>query len=109
MKDTEANAALVESAGAEIVSSRNPDLVRIRDCNWRVLGGQYWVVGGAHGSGKSDLLATAAGLQRPRGGSLRLFGDDIAGLGESELLAKRLRVGFVFNSGGRMFADLTVA
>jgi phospholipid/cholesterol/gamma-HCH transport system ATP-binding protein len=105
----EFSAPLVEAVAVKVLSARDAGLVQIHDCNWKAVAGDYWVMGGSHGSGKSDLLATVAGLQRPGGGSLRLFGEDVAGMAESALLAKRLRIGFVFKSGGRMFADLTVA
>jgi phospholipid/cholesterol/gamma-HCH transport system ATP-binding protein len=59
--------------------------------------------------GKSALLQTVAGIQRPRSGELRLFGQAIAGLKESELLRERLRLSLVFEGGGRLFGHLTVA
>jgi phospholipid/cholesterol/gamma-HCH transport system ATP-binding protein len=71
--------------------------------------GDYWVIGGPPGSGKSDLLATMAGLYRPLKGTLRLFGNDIARLGEDALLRARLRIGLVFGNGGQLFNHLTVA
>lgn len=109
VEKAESNAPLVEAIGMEVVSARNPLLARVRDCNWKASPGDFWLIAGAHGSGKSDFVSTAAGLQRPGAGSLRLFGEDVAGLGESAMLPKRLRIGFVFKSGGRMFPNLTVA
>ncbi len=76
---------------------------------WTVAAGDYWVVGGLPGTGKSDLLATAAGLQRPLRGTHLLFGEDLARLDEPALIQKRLRVGLVFENGGRLFNRLTVA
>jgi ABC-type transporter Mla maintaining outer membrane lipid asymmetry ATPase subunit MlaF len=40
---------------------------------------------------------------------IRHFGHDLSGLSEQETIAQRLRVGFVFKNGGRMFAKLNVA
>lgn len=77
--------------------------------DWRVAAGDYWVIGGLPAAGKSDLLATAAGLQRPAQGRLFLFGQDTEHLGEEALLRERLRVGLVFADGGRLFNHLTVA
>ncbi len=77
--------------------------------DWRVAAGDYWVIGGLSAAGKSDLLATAAGLQRPAQGRLVLFGQETEHMGEDELLRERRRVGLVFSDGGRLFNHFTVA
>ncbi|HEY3856597.1 MAG TPA: ATP-binding cassette domain-containing protein [Verrucomicrobiae bacterium] len=79
------------------------------EVNWQVMVGEFWLVGGRHGSGKTSFLATMAGLQRPAAGSIRHFGMELSELSEPELLRERERVGYVFKSGGRMFSGLTVA
>ena len=100
---------LLEAAHLDVCRAGDTRLVRVADVQWRLEAGEYWVIGGAPNSGKTDLLQTVAGLQRPAGGSIRLFGRDIANVPEPELLRQRTRVGFVFKGGGRIFADLTVA
>ena len=100
---------MVEAIELEVVSAHNSRLVRVHACNWKMVAGDFWLISGAHDSGKSDFTATAAGLQRSGAGTLRLFGEDVAAVGESDMLRKRLRIGFVFRGGGRMFPDLTVA
>lgn len=92
-----------------VASAQSSGRCPVEGIDWRVAAGDYWVVGGLPGSGKSDLLATAAGLQRPLSGTLRLFGDDLSKLNEDELLAERLRIGLVFENGGRLFSHLTMA
>ena len=87
---------------------RVPERVVIDGVRWTVCAGDYWVVGGLPSSGKSDLLTTAAGLMRPAGGAIRLFGKDLSRLHEEERLQTQLRVGMVFGSGGRLFNNLTV-
>ena len=77
--------------------------------SWRVAPGDFWAVGGLHGSGRSDLVATAGGLQRPAEGALKLFGRDFFELNETDLLRERLRIGIVFENGGRIFSSQTVA
>ncbi len=67
------------------------------------------MVAGVPGSGKSDLLTTAAGLMRPRRGVVRLFGEDLVGLDEKRRVSVQLRAGLVFGSGGRLFNQLTLA
>src|SRR3990167_10014614 len=44
--------------------------------------GERVAVVGPSGSGKSSLIAVAAGLERPTSGTVRLFGQDLAPLGE---------------------------
>ena len=54
---------------------------------------------GPSGSGKSTLLAVIAGLEQPSKGSVRVAGQEFAGLGEDALaLARREYVGIVFQA-----------
>ena len=82
--------------------------VRIHDVNWKVQLGDFWVVGGLPGTGKTDLLTTAAALQRPGKGEHYVFGHDLARLEEGEQLRERLRIGIVFQGSGRLFMQLNV-
>jgi putative ABC transport system ATP-binding protein len=100
---------VIEMLDAAVSAARQPDMAVMEDVNWRVLLDDFWVIAGTPGSGKSDLLATAAGLQRPLRGAHRLFGLELASLGEAERLRERLRVGVVFEGGARPFPQLTVA
>jgi len=88
--------------------SRRSGAASIEAVTWTIRAGDFWVVGGGPGSGKSDLLATVAGLLRPLSGSLRLFGADRLEGSEDELAASRAEVGLVFENGGRPFQHLTV-
>lgn len=57
------------------------------------------VIEGPSGSGKSTLLHLMGCLDRPTAGRVRLWGRDVAGLGDDELSAVRARrIGFVFQS-----------
>jgi putative ABC transport system ATP-binding protein len=52
---------------------------------------------GPSGCGKTTLLNLLGGMDRPTNGALRVGGQDLAGLGERQLEAYRLRqVGYVF-------------
>ena len=62
---------------------------------------------GETGTGKTLLLKLAAGLLRPDSGSVRVLNQDISSLGESELLAARRQIGFVFQEGA-LFDSFTV-
>ncbi len=107
--ETIARPCVIEMQDAAISSPHSPDALEIEGVNWRVSLDDYWVVGARPGSGKSSLLAVAAGLQRPARGTHRLFGQETAALHEHELARERLRVGLVFEMGGRLFSHLTVA
>jgi len=66
----------------------------------------FGIVGGS-GSGKSVLLRTMLGLQRPAAGSVRIEGEEVAGRPERELLAVKRRYGVMFQRGA-LFTSLTV-
>ncbi len=94
----------VDVTGAEL----RADTVVIHDVNWRVNVGDFWVVAGLPGAGKTDLLATAAALQRPGKGQHFVFGRNLSQMEEDEQLRQRLRIGMVFQAGGRLFNQLNV-
>lgn len=100
---------VIEMLNVTVASAQSSVLSVIYNVNWRVLAGDYWVIAGLPGAGKSDLLATTAGLTRPLQGEFKLFGQAIQELHGEELLRARLRIGLVFSEGGRLFNYLTVA
>jgi ABC-type transporter Mla maintaining outer membrane lipid asymmetry ATPase subunit MlaF len=93
--------------GVQVAALSDSSLVVLRDVNWSVQPGEFWVVAGSPHAGKSDLLLHAAGLMIPVAGQCRLFGCETASLGEARL-AERRRVGFVF-ADGKLFNQLTLA
>jgi putative ABC transport system ATP-binding protein len=61
--------------------------------------GEFLGLLGASGSGKSTLLNLIAGLDHPTTGTLRVFGQDLAGMSRNELsLHRRKNVGMIFQS-----------
>jgi putative ABC transport system ATP-binding protein len=61
--------------------------------------GERVAVVGPSGSGKSSLIAVAAGLEQPTSGTVRLFGQDLARLGEDgRARLRRGKVSLVFQS-----------
>jgi phospholipid/cholesterol/gamma-HCH transport system ATP-binding protein len=64
------------------------------------------VVGGS-GTGKSVLLRSIAGLQRPAAGSVRMLGTDMEATTEEERARLSERVGVMFQDGA-LFSSLTV-
>jgi len=62
---------------------------------------------GAAGSGKTTLLKAVLGLVAVDEGDIKLFGDDVRSMSETQLFALRSRAGMVFQEGG-LFDSLSV-
>jgi len=101
------NIPAIEMCDVSVGAMRDASFISVKDVNWSVAAGEFWVIAGQEHSGKSDLLMLAAGLMPPLAGSYQLFGNDPRNFGEAEL-AERLRVGFVFQSG-HLLNQLTIA
>jgi len=70
--------------------------------------GERYVILGYSGSGKSVTLKNMTGLMRPDSGSIRVDGEQIAGLSEQELQRVRKKFGYLFQSGA-LINWLTIA
>ena len=71
----------------------------LRGVDLTVSPGERVAVIGPSGSGKSSLIAVAAGLEQPTGGTVRLFGEDLSRLSEDgRARLRRARVSLVFQS-----------
>jgi len=97
----------LEMRGVAVNSIRTPHLVTVAAADWTVAPGDFWVIGGLHGSGKGDLLMLAAGMMAPASGEFFLFGNAMP-IFSGERLGQRLRAGLVF-AGGNLLNHLTVA
>jgi ABC-type transporter Mla maintaining outer membrane lipid asymmetry ATPase subunit MlaF len=93
----------VAVAPAEVV---NPDPL-IQHVDWTICEGDFWAVAGLPGSGKTDLLSTAAALQKPLDGEQLIFGKNIRYMDEQEMVQCRLRIGMVF-ANGRLFNQMSI-
>jgi phospholipid/cholesterol/gamma-HCH transport system ATP-binding protein len=62
---------------------------------------------GGSGTGKSVILRSIIGLERPDSGKIIFANQDICALNEDELIPIRLKIGYVFQNGA-LFDSLTV-
>lgn len=69
--------------------------------------GETLAVLGRSGSGKSVLLKLIMGLEKPDSGSVRIHGDDIAGLALDQIGEIRKKIGFLFQHAA-LYDSLTV-
>jgi phospholipid/cholesterol/gamma-HCH transport system ATP-binding protein len=69
--------------------------------------GETLVIIGGSGSGKSTMLRTMVGLEKPSSGQVRIAGVDITKAGAREMDAIRKRIGLAFQ-GGALIGSLSV-
>jgi len=78
------------------------------ELNLDVRRGEILGVVGGSGTGKSVLMRSIIGLQRPKEGTIEVFGQDITAAEPDEVIGVRNRWGVLFQ-GGALFSTLTVA
>jgi phospholipid/cholesterol/gamma-HCH transport system ATP-binding protein len=72
------------------------DKVVLDGVSFHVYRGETKIIVGESGSGKSTILKLIMALDRPDEGTIRIDGQDIAALSESELVPIRQKIGMVF-------------
>jgi phospholipid/cholesterol/gamma-HCH transport system ATP-binding protein len=78
-----------------------------RELNMEVHAGEIFGIVGGSGSGKSVLLRSILGLQRPRAGTVRLLGRDITQMSDAELHQIKASYGVGFQQGA-LYSSLNV-
>ncbi len=84
------------------------DQVIHHELNLDVGRGEILGVVGGSGTGKSVLMRSIIGLQKPQHGEIEVFGEHLLGRPEAETVDIRKRWGVLFQ-GGALFSTLTVA
>jgi phospholipid/cholesterol/gamma-HCH transport system ATP-binding protein len=79
----------------------------LKNINLDVKKGENVVVLGRSGTGKSVTIQCIVGLLKPDGGSLKVFGDEVAEMSDKELKQLRMKIGFLFQSGA-LYDSMTV-
>jgi phospholipid/cholesterol/gamma-HCH transport system ATP-binding protein len=96
--------AIIEIRG---LNTRFGAAVVHEEVNMTVYPREIFALVGGSGSGKSTLLREVILLQRPLSGSIRVFGQEVVGLSDEEVLPLRRRWGVMFERGA-LFSSLTV-
>jgi len=97
----------IEMCGVSVGSMRDMDFIAVEGVNWTVARGDFWIISGLQGSGKTDFLMLTGGMMAPAKGCYYSFGEEMP-IFEDDRLQERLKLGFVFESG-QLFNHLTVS
>jgi len=81
---------LKKSFGSQVV---------LKNASLKLFKGENLVVLGKSGSGKSVLIKCIVGLLKSDGGTINVFGEDVASLNREKLGELRTKIGFLFQSG----------
>jgi phospholipid/cholesterol/gamma-HCH transport system ATP-binding protein len=100
-----ADAAIIEIRG---LRTQFGDQVIHDNLDLDVRRGEVLGVVGGSGTGKSVLLRTIIGLNGLRAGTIKVFGEDITAMNDTELQRIQQRWGVLFQDGA-LFSSLTVA
>jgi phospholipid/cholesterol/gamma-HCH transport system ATP-binding protein len=79
----------------------------LQNISFTVNRGETRIILGPAGGGKSVLMKLANGLIRPDAGTIRIFGEDITRMRETDLFKLRARIGMVFQESA-LFDSLSV-
>lgn len=104
------NPQLVESAPpvvAQRLCKSFGEHIVLKEIDLTVARGETLVVLGRSGTGKSVLLKLIVGLQQPDSGSVRIHGQELAGIETDQLNTVRKKIGFLFQQAA-LYDSLTV-
>jgi len=79
----------------------------LKDINLELKRSENIVVLGRSGTGKSVTIQCIVGLLKQDGGSLKVFGDEVAEMSDKALKQLRIKIGFLFQSGA-LYDSMTV-
>ena len=93
---------MIQTTGVtKTFSTGSGDIIAVDDISLTVNPGDFVLILGRSGSGKSTFLAILAGLTRPTAGVVRIHGNEIGNLSEDKTAEVRAKeIGFVFQFSG---------
>ncbi len=97
----------IEMRDVSVNSMRDQDSIVVENVNWSVTPGDWWIISGLQGAGKSDFLMMTGGLMAPLSGTYHFLGEEMP-IFEDHRLPDRLKLGFVFENG-QLFNHLTIS
>jgi phospholipid/cholesterol/gamma-HCH transport system ATP-binding protein len=110
----------IESATAPPLTPNTEPVIEVRDLykklgnrmitngvSFKVFPGDTMIIMGGSGCGKSTLLRQVIGSIKPTSGSIKIFGEEITAMSETELGRIRRRFGMLFQSGA-LLQSMTV-
>src|SRR5476651_2032549 len=79
----------------------------LKNINLELKRSENVVVLGRSGTGKSVTIQCIVGMLKPDGGSLKVFGEEVATMTDKDLKQLRMKIGFLFQSGA-LYDSMTV-
>jgi ABC-type transporter Mla maintaining outer membrane lipid asymmetry ATPase subunit MlaF len=109
MDGAQSRPVVAELSGVTLGAPNPRRRADITGLDWQIREGDFWVVTTTQHAGLRELLFTAAGLQRPLAGKVSLFGRDTSHPDPRRWSEQQARAGVVFEQGGLVLGEMTVA
>ncbi len=86
----------LENVSVEFVQKKQKDIVAVKDVSLHIRKGEIFGIVGTSGAGKSSLIRTLNGLQKPTHGKVFVDGEDITNARGKNLRNIRRKIGMIF-------------
>jgi D-methionine transport system ATP-binding protein len=86
----------LENVSVVFKQKKHKEIVAVNDVSLHIRKGEIFGIVGTSGAGKSSLIRTLNGLQRPTHGKVFVDGEDITNVSGKTLRAIRMKIGMIF-------------